>query len=135
MNHYRFSLLVLLVALAACNSSSSSSSSATTAASPHATAAAASAPNDRTALVGTWACTGTIHGKTSIRGYYLTLRADGTGAAQIKLPNGSTPLMPLKQKPWWGSFHAGTLTWEGANHWTITNFPSGQGLSMDCVRA
>ena len=84
--------------------------------------------------MGTWACTGTLHGRTSIRGYYLTLRPDGTGTAQIRVPGSTGLAMPLKHTPWWNSFHTGTLTWHGLNHFTMTQFPSVPDMSMDCLR-
>jgi hypothetical protein len=118
MNQCRISLVALAVLLLAL------------AASPSAPVRAALMINDRTALVGTWACTGTIHGKTSIRGYYLTLRPDGTGTGQV--PPG--PAGPLKHAPWWNSFHAGAVTWAGPKHFTMMQFMGVPGMTMDCLR-
>jgi hypothetical protein len=120
MNHFRISVVILLVALAAL---------------PGAALGAASGITNRTALVGTWACAGTLHGRTGYRGEYLTFRPDGSGTVQIRTPGSTGPAITLKHAPWWNSFNAtNTLTWVGPNHFTMTHYASVSGMSLDCLR-
>lgn len=134
MKRFRLFSILLVAALAACHASTSSTVNAVSSAVSSAVHQAAAVPG-RTAMVGTWACNGTLNGRTSIRGYYLTLNADGTGTAQVRTPRGNTPVIPLTHTPWWASSHASMLNWKSPNHWVMTNFPGGHGLTIDCIRA
>ena len=67
-----------------------------------------------------------------MRGMKLTLNADGTGTAQVETPSGESPASAI-ESPWW-AYHAAKFTWVGPNHWTLTNFPGQEPITIDCTR-